>query len=80
MTKKDLKETTTELNIYQKLHTVQNQIGQLVKDQLNKFQNYKYVAEYDILKALKPLLKEKHLTLTFDDVPENFVSEKLEKE
>lgn len=58
---------TTNLNIYQKLQQVQRKVGQLEKDQLNKFQNYKYVAEYDILRTLKPLLNDQNLVLTFDD-------------
>jgi hypothetical protein len=67
-------------SIYQKLQIIQSSIGQLAKTEENKFQKYKYVSEYEVLKALRPLLNEQKLTLTFDDLPENFVSEKLEKE
>jgi ERF superfamily len=56
-----------QTNIYQKLQLIQSNIGQLTKTEENKFQKYKYVSEYEILKLLRPLLKEQHLTLTFSD-------------
>ena len=68
------------VNIYQKLQSVQTNIGQLTKTEENKFQKYKYATEQDILKLLRPLLKEHNLILTFDDLPETFTSEKVEKE
>ena len=52
----------TTNNIYQKLQIVQNKIGQLAKTRENRFQHYKYVGEYDILKELRPLLNEQKLT------------------
>jgi ERF superfamily len=67
-------------NIYQKLHQIQSKLTHLTKTEENKFQHYKYVAEYDILKALKPLLNEQKLTLTFDDLLDNFTLEKADKE
>jgi ERF superfamily len=67
-------------NIYQKLQTIQSNIGQLTKTEENKFQKYKYVSEQEILKLLRPLLKEHNLILTFSDLPESFTSEKVEKE
>ena len=70
-------------NIYQKLQLVQTNIGQLTKTEENKFQKYKYVSEYEILKALRPLLEQERLTLTFSDEinnPFSFQSEKIEKE
>jgi len=70
-----------ELNIYQKLQLVQQTIGQLKKDQLNKFQNYKYVSEYDILRTLRPLLAEQSLLLTFsDETSSELLFNKQEKE
>ena len=72
---------TNQLNIYQKLQLVQQNIGQLKKDQLNKFQNYKYVSEYDILRTLRPLLTEQRLLLTFSDETScEFLFNKQEKE
>ena len=74
------KETT---NIYQKLQLIQSNIGQLAKTEENKFQKYKYVSEYEILKVLRPLLTAQNLTLTFSDEinnPFSFHSEKIEKE
>jgi hypothetical protein len=67
-------------NIYQKLQSLQTNIGQLTKTEENKFQKYKYATEQDILKLLRPLLKEHNLILTFSDLPETFTSEKVEKE
>ncbi|CAI2187567.1 14042_t:CDS:2 [Funneliformis geosporum] len=55
------------LNIYQKLHQVQAQTGQISRTELNKFQNYKYFTEQQALNILKPLLNEQQLTLTFSD-------------
>jgi len=62
-----IEKTMTITNIYQKLQIVQTKIGQLVKTKENKYQNYKYVDEYAILKALNPLLDEQKLLLTFSD-------------
>ena len=55
------------INIYTKLHQIQSKLNHLTKTELNKFQHYKYVSEYEILKVLKPLLAEQKLTLTFSD-------------
>jgi len=57
----------TQNNIYQKLHQIQSKLTHLTKLKENKFQHYKYVSEYQILIALKPLLTESELTLTFSD-------------
>ena len=70
-------------NIYQKLQLIQSNIGQLAKTEENKFQKYKYVSEYEILKVLRPLLTDQNLTLTFNDEINNsfsFHSKKVEKE
>ena len=67
-------------NIYQKLHTIQSKINHLTKTEENKFQHYKYVNEYEILKVLKPLLDETKLILLFSDAKEGFVKEKIEKD
>jgi len=67
-------------NIYTKLHQIQSKINHLTKTEENKFQHYKYVSEYEILKALKPLLDETKLILLFSDAKEGFVKEKIEKD
>jgi len=54
-------------NLYQKLHLIQSQTGQISRTELNKFQNYKYFTEQQALNILKPLLAEQKLTLTFSD-------------
>jgi len=66
--------------IYQKLFNVQKKIKELVKDEENKFQRYLYFNEYQVLTKLKPLLTEENLVLTFSDVENEFVYEKMEKE
>ena len=75
------KETT---NIYQKIQVIQTKFkGGIKKTKENKFQKYKYVSEYEILKVLRPLLTDQNLTLTFSDEINNsfsFHSEKVEKE
>ena len=74
-------------NLYQKLHLIQSQTGQISRTELNKFQNYKYFTEQQALNILKPLLSEHKLTLTFDDFyntllekDKSFVAQKQEKE
>lgn len=73
----------TPQNIYHKLHLIQSQIGQLEKTRENKFQKYFYAGEYDLLKVIKPLLKQHRLVLIFSDeisAETPFVRERLEKE
>lgn len=73
----------TPRNIYQKLHSIQSKIGQLEKTRENKFQKYFYAGEYDLLKAIKPLLDAQQLVLIFSDeiTPENpFLKEQIGKE
>jgi hypothetical protein len=67
MTTKNTNSKTESLNIYQKLQLIQSQIGQLEKTRENKFQRYFYAGEYDLLKVIKPLLKEQQLVLLFSD-------------
>jgi len=67
-----------QLNIYQKLASIQHEIGQIKKTELNKFQNYKYFTEYRALVLLKPLLAKQKLTLTFSDEIENMEFRKEE--
>ena len=67
-------------NIYTKLQQIQNKLTHLTKSEENKFQKYKYVPEYEILKVLKPLLAENKLILLLSDTKESFSKEKPEKE
>jgi hypothetical protein len=64
---------TPNLNIYQKLQIIQAKIGKLKKTEENAFQKYFYVDEYAFLTALKPLLEQQQLTLTFDDADEEII-------
>ena len=68
----------TQNNIYTKLKNIQSQNTEILKDNLNKFQNYKYFTEYQALTFLKPLLSEQALSLHFEDLSE--FDYKLEKE
>jgi hypothetical protein len=55
-------------NIYQKLQKIQGQGTEILKDNLNRFQHYKYFTEYQALTFLKPLLTEQGLSLHFEDL------------
>ena len=71
------------MNIYQKIFAVQQdpKMARLVRTELNKFQNYHYFTESQLLTKLRPLLKEQRLILLFSDDKElGFTHEKLEKE
>lgn len=56
----------TEANINNKLATIQEKL-KAEKSQYNSFGKYKYRSCEDILKAVKPLLKETATTLTLSD-------------
>lgn len=71
----------TTINIYQKLQKIQSEIGELVRTEVNKFQNYKFFNEYGVLELLKPLLEKHKLTLLLsDDITQPFIHEKDGKE
>lgn len=59
----------TEINkkLLAKIGKIQAEIKDLVRDESNKFQNYKYFEESQILKILKPLLSREKLTLKISD-------------
>lgn len=68
-------------NIYTKLQRIQNRIGELRRTEKNKFQNYHFFNELQILRLLKPLLEEnKLLILLSDDTSQPFLQEKDGKE
>ncbi|CAI2190443.1 15798_t:CDS:2 [Funneliformis geosporum] len=50
-----------------KIGNIQAEIDDLIKDERNKHQNYKYFNEAELLKILKPQLKEKKLTIEITD-------------
>src|SRR4051794_12321242 len=80
-TKQSTPETTTNLNIYQKLQLIQAQIKELVRSEENKFQKYKYFDELQILQLLKPLLQKYNLVILLsDDTSQPFIHEKDGKE
>ncbi|MCE8163074.1 MAG: ERF family protein [Candidatus Moeniiplasma glomeromycotorum] len=68
-------------NIYTKLQRIQSQIGELRRTEKNKFQNYHFFNELQVLRLLKPLLKEHNLLLLpSDDASQPFLEEKDGKE
>lgn len=71
------------MKIYQKIFAIQNELTSGIrKGKLNKFQNYWYFTEEQILQKLKPLLANHQLVMTFSDVESenSFTYEKSEKE
>src|SRR4051812_11150145 len=73
--------TTTNLNIYQKLLKIQNEIKELIRTEENKFQKYFFFNELQILQLLKPLLKNYNLVILLsDDTSQPFIHEKDGKE
>ena len=57
----------TNKELLTKIGAIQADIESLVKDEKNKFQNYNYFEESQLLKILKPRLKDKKLTLEITD-------------
>ncbi|CAJ0840988.1 6109_t:CDS:2, partial [Entrophospora sp. SA101] len=81
--KRERDEKNDYMNIYQKIFAIQQdpKMAKLVRTELNKFQNYRYFTESQILAKLRPLLKEQGLILLFSDNKEQgFAHEKTEKE
>lgn len=72
--------TESKSNIYQKIYAIQKAIVPLNKKELNKFQNYYYFNEYQVLNQLRPLLKEEGLVITFTDCENDFTCQKQEKD
>jgi hypothetical protein len=66
--KKKIMETNKErLELLKKIGEIQAEIESLIKDEKNKHQNYNYFEESQLLKILKPKLKEKKLTVEIAD-------------
>jgi hypothetical protein len=63
-------------SIYGKLWAIQNEVKKIVRSEENKFQNYYFFNELQVLRLLKPLL-EKHRVAIFltDDSQEPFFCE-----
>jgi hypothetical protein len=66
-------------NIYTKLKNIQSQNTEILKDNLNKFQHYKYFTEHQTLTFLKPLLAEQGLSLHLEDLTTDYKVELVEK-
>ncbi|WNE41576.1 MAG: hypothetical protein AM1032_000316 [Mycoplasmataceae bacterium] len=54
-------------SIYQKISSIQNNISDIKKDGLNRFQNYKFFNKEQVLRSLKPLLEEYKVALIISD-------------
>lgn len=57
-----------KLNLWQKIGKVQSEVNNLKKTELNKFQNYNYFTELQVLEILRPLLKKYELSILISDV------------
>jgi len=66
-------------NIYTKLKNIQAKSTEILKDNLNKFQHYKYFTEYQTLTFLKPLLQEQGLSLHLEDLTTDYKVEQIDK-
>jgi hypothetical protein len=68
-------------NIYIKLQKIQSEIKELIRTEKNKFQNYFFFNELQVLQLLKPLLNKYQLTILLsDDTSQPFIHEKEGKE
>ncbi len=56
-----------EIKIWEKIWSIQKEVKDLVKDEKNKFQNYMYFDELQVLRLLKPLLEKYRLALMISD-------------
>lgn len=60
-------EDIRKLDLWEKVWNIQAEVKSLIKDELNKFQNYKYFDEAQILTILKPLLVKYRVSLMISD-------------
>lgn len=67
------------LILYKKIYLVQKDIDSLVKSETNRFQNYQYFNEHQVLKKLRPLLEKNRLLMLTSDDDQNFEYQKEEK-
>jgi len=67
------------MNIHQKLFHVQQSLTELLRTERNKFQNYWFFNEEQILTKLRPLLEKNKLLLLFSDDSEKFEYHSQEK-
>src|SRR4051812_42332120 len=68
---------TENKELFNKIGKIQEEISSLVKDETNKFQNYKYFEESQILGILKPLLTKYKVAICIsDDDTQPFIHEK----
>ena len=63
-------------SIQQKILSIQNEIQRLSKDEVNKFQHYKYFTETQVLEKVKPLLNKYKLLITISDEKQELTFEK----
>jgi len=55
------------IGIYGKLWAIQNEVKKIVKSEENKFQNYYFFNELQVLKLLKPLLEKYQIAIFLTD-------------
>lgn len=56
-----------KMGLMERITNIQSEIKDLIKDEVNKFQNYKYFEESRILKILKPLLMRYRVSMVISD-------------
>ncbi|HXN54555.1 MAG TPA: ERF family protein [Mycoplasmatales bacterium] len=67
------------MKLYKKIYFVQKEIGSLIKNEINKFQNYQYFNEYQVLTKLRPLLDKYDLLILTSDENSSLEYQKEEK-
>lgn len=79
MTKKDTN-STTNLNLHQKIQLIQSEIKELTRKEKNLSQHYSFFNELQVLQLLKPLLAKQQVTILLsDDDSKEFTCEQVGK-
>jgi hypothetical protein len=53
-----------QMNVYQRIHAVMNEVGTVAKKGRNDFHKYDYATEADFVHAMRPLLQKHGLVIT----------------
>lgn len=70
-------EAIKKMNIYQKISVIQHKIGEIIKNETNSFQKYKFFGELEVFIRLKPLLNQYNLLIMVSDDMSNTEHNKL---
>lgn len=73
-------EQIKKMGLVVKIAIIQKEVKELVKDEENKHQHYKFFEESQILKILKPLLEKYRVRMVIsDDLTQPFIYQREEK-